>query len=389
MPLYHYQGSDRQGRPIQGLVAADSQSLAHQKLKTRGCYPTRIQEDIGGSGGRAGGEDLAYTTLQLSALLRSGIPMDEALGSLADSAETARMRRALARVRVRLQEGEGLAGALAEDEIFPPMLVRMVGAGEEAGQPGAILERYALFLQQELEHRRALTSALAYPVVLVTLSISLLIALLIFLTPVVEEMYASMGQELPALTQAMVTAGSLLRGWGLPLLGLLGLGATLILRTLPRLALDRARLQLPLAGPMLRSGLMSRWARTLGMLQGAGVPLVRALQMSREVVDNELLHRELRGLESAVERGEGLAQAAGRIHLIPPLLQQFLRTGERTGELEPMLESAARFYERELNRRRGALTGWLEPALILFMGVIVGLLVVSALLPLSQLATEL
>jgi type II secretory pathway component PulF len=274
---------------------------------------------------------------------------------------------------------------MAEDDTFPPMLVRMVAAGEEAGQPAVILGRYANFLQEELEHRRALQSALTYPVVLVTMSVALLVALLVFLTPVVQEMYASMDRDLPTMTRVMVDLGAVLRAWGLPAFLGLGVVGLLLWRSLPRIALDRWKLDLPLLGALVRSGLMSRWARTLGLLYGAGVPLVRALQMSREVIDNQYLNRELRG----VERGDGLAVAMGRVWLVPPLLTQFLRTGERTGDLEPMLVSAAGFYERELTRRRAAMVRWLEPGLILFMGLVVGMLVVSALLPLSQLAAEL
>lgn len=389
MPLYQYQATDPRGKAIQGMVAAASRSIAHQKLRERGCFPTRLDEDLGGANRQAGGEDLAHTVLQLAALLKSGIPMDEALESLAETAENTRLRRALARVRVSLREGDSLSASMAEDETFPPMLVRMVAAGEEAGQPGAILDRYANFLQEELEHRRSLQSALTYPVVLVVMSIALLVSLLAFLTPVVQEMYASMDRELPPITQVMVSLGMGLRSWGV--YAMLGLGAAGVLtwRTLPRLTVDRWKMNLPLLGSLVRAGLMSRWARTLGMLYGAGVPLVRALQMSREVVDNEFLNRELRGVEKAVERGDSLAVSMGRVWLVPPLLQQFLRTGERTGDLEPMLESAAGFYERELTRRRTAMVRWMEPGLILFMGLVVGLLVVSALLPLSQLAAEL
>ncbi len=389
MPLYQYQASDLKGKPVQGMVAAASRSQAHQKLRQRDLFPLLLDEDLAGGARQAGGEDLAHTVLQLAALLKSGIPTDEALESLTETAENARLRRALARVRVCLREGQALSEAMAEDDTFPPMLVRMVAAGEEAGQPAVILDRYARFLQEELEHRRALQSALTYPVVLVSMSVALLVALLVFLTPVVQEMYASMDRELPTVTRVMVDLGSLLRSWGLPSLLGLGVLGLALWRSVPRIALDRWKLDLPLLGSLVRAGLMSRWARTLGLLYGAGVPLVRALQMSREVVDNDYLNRELRGVEKAVERGDGLAVAMGRIWLVPPLLTQFLRTGERTGDLEPMLVSAAGFYERELTRRRTAMVRWLEPGLILFMGLVVGMLVVSALLPLSQLAAEL
>ncbi|MCR5661252.1 MAG: type II secretion system F family protein [bacterium] len=389
MPLYSYKGTDKKGKSVHGMVAAVSRSQAHQKIKARQIFPTSIEEDMGGASRQAGNEDLAYTVMQLATLLKSGIPMDEALDSLSESAENAKLRRALARVRVRLREGESLSGSMTEDEIFPPMLVRMVGAGEEAGKPGEILDRYAVFLQDEIEHRRALQSALSYPIVLISMATILLIALILFLTPVIQEMYGSAGHELPAFTQIMVGLGNFLRSWGLITFLGIALVVGLIYKITPRVVIDRKKMTMPLLGPMVRAGLMSRWARTLGMLHGAGVPLVRALQMSREVVDNEALSRDLKTVEIAVERGEGLAHAMSKVYLVPPLLQQFLRTGERTGDLEPMLNSAAGFYEKELARRRTAMTRWLEPALILFMGVIVGMLVVSALLPLSQLAADL
>ena len=389
MPLYSYEGNDAKGKPTKGMVAAVSKAAAHQRIKERGIFPTKIQEDTGSSGSKAGDDDLAYTVLQLAALLKSGIPMDEALGSLAQSAESPKMRKALARVQVRLREGESLSGSLTEDAVFPPMLVRMVGAGEEAGKPGEILDRYANFLQEEIEHRRTLQSALAYPVVLVTLSIILLISLVIFLTPVIQEMYDSTGNDLPTITQYMVSLGTFLRSWGLLTAIGLGLSIFALLKIIPNHAKDTFKLNAPLLGRMIRAGLLSRWARTLALLQGAGVPLVRSLQMSREVVDNEALDKELKTVEAAVERGDGLSNSLAKISLIPPLMQQFLRTGEKTGNMEEMLISAAGFYERELLRRRQAMIRWLEPGLIMFMGFVVGLLVISALLPLSDLATRL
>lgn len=389
MPLYSYEGTDSKGRKVKGLVAAVSYAAAHQRIKERKVFPTKIDEDFGAKGSQAGDDDLAYTILQLAALLKSGIPMDEALGSLAQSAENPKMRKALARVQVRLREGESLSGSLTEDSIFPPMLVRMVSAGEESGQPGVILERYATFLQDELEHRRALQSALAYPVVLITMSLCLLVALVTFLTPVIQEMYASTGSELPTMTQYMVALGNFFRQWGLVSAVTAAIIIFLTIRSIPTQLKDRWKLNAPLLGRMVRAGLLSRWARTFALLQSSGVPLVRSLQMSREVVENEALDRELRGVENSVERGDGLTNSLARVSLIPPLLQQFLRTGEKTGNLEEMLTSAAAFYERELVRRRQGMIRWLEPGLILFMGLIVGLLVVSALLPLSQLSANL
>lgn len=392
MPLYHYQATDTVGRAVRGLVDAGSRANAYEKLRGRGLFPTQVQEDVGAvRASRAQGkadDALAYGVMQLAALLRSGIPMDEALDSLSQNAENAKLGRAFARVRVRLREGETLAGSMAEEGIFPSMLVRMVQAGEEAGKPADILERYAEFLAKDLEHQRALASALTYPIMLVTLSTLLFFGLLAFLTPVLKEMYDSINAPLPAVTRIVITVGGILRTYGPFVILGLGLVGYLILRLTPRLVMDQLRLRVPLLGALERCGLMSRWSRTLGMLHGAGVPLLRALGMSREVVGNMALEVELRQAETAVERGESVADALSRAYLVPPLLQQFLKTGVKTGDLEPMLKSAAIFYERELERRRALMVRYLEPGLILVMGIMVGGLVLSVLLPLADLASR-
>lgn len=389
MPLYAYIATDRTGKRVQGYIDAGSKSVAYQKVKARGLFPLRLDEDVSRASKAVASESLAYSLLQLSALLRAGIPLDEALESIAEFDENPAMRAALKRVRVRLREGSSMTSAMVEEQAFPPMLIRMVQAGEESGQSAEILGKYAEFLKRDIEHRRALVAALSYPVALVLLSIVLMTGLLYFLTPVLKEMYSSMDLELPPLTAAMIGIGDAVGTFGpfvIPAVVIFGL---LFTRIFPRRMLDRVKLSLPLVGVMLRCGLMEQWSRTLGMLHQAGVPLVRAMELARESLGNESVESELEVAERAVERGDGLAKALSRVTVIPPLLHQFLRTGERTGELEAMLMSAAAFYERELARRREALAKFLEPALIIFMGIVVGTLVLSVLLPLSQIASQL
>ncbi len=388
MPLYAYIATDRAGKRVQGFIDAGSKPVAYQKVKARGLFPTRIDQDVSRASKAAPSESLAYSLLQLSALLRAGIPLDEALDSLAEFDEDPTMRSALKRVRVRLREGSSMTAAMVEEQAFPPMLIRMVQAGEESGQSAEILGRYAEFLKRDIEHRRALVAALSYPVALVVLSVVLMTGLLYFLTPVLKEMYSSMDLDLPWITATIIAVGEGVGTVG-PFLIPLGLGGLyLLFKVLPRQILDRIKLKLPLVGVMLRCGLMEQWARTLGMLHKAGVPLVRAMELSRESLDNAAVKADLEGAERAVERGDGLAKALSRVAIIPPLLHQFLKTGERTGELEAMLMSAAAFYERELARRRGALAKFLEPALIILMGCVVGVLVLSVLMPLAEVSAK-
>ena len=389
MPLYAYIATDRTGKKVEGYIDASSKSVAYQKVKARGLFPTRLDQDVSRASKAVASESLAYSLIQLSALLRAGIPLDEALESIAEFDENPAMRSALKRVRVRLREGSTMTAAMVEEQSFPPMLIRMVQAGEESGKSADILGKYAEFLKRDLEHRRALVSALSYPVALVVLSIVLMTGLLYFLTPVLDEMYSSMGIDLPWITSILISLGQGVGTFGPFVVPALIFGGYMILKVFPRRALDRLKLSIPLVGQMLRCGLMEQWSRTLGMLHEAGVPLVRAMELSRESLGNESVRAELEVAERSVERGDGLAKALSRVTVIPPLLHQFLRTGERTGELEAMLMSAAAFYERELERRRGMLAKFLEPALIIFMGCVVGVLVLSVLLPLAQISSQL
>lgn len=389
MPLYAYIATDRSGKKVQGYIDAASKSVAYQKVKARGLFPTRLDQDVSRSSKSVAGESLAYSLIQLSALLRAGIPLDEALDSIAEFDEDPAMRSAMKRVRVRLREGSTMTAAMVEEQAFPPMLIRMVQAGEESGKSAEILGKYAEFLKRDIEHRRALVSALSYPIALVVLSLVLMTGLLYFLTPVLDEMYGAMGIELPWITSAIVSIGGAVGTFGPFVIPALILGGYFFFKIFPKRALDRIKLSLPLVGVMLRCGLMEQWSRTLGMLAEAGVPLVRAMELARESLGNESVEAELEIAERQVERGDGLAKALGRVSALPPLLHQFLRTGERTGELEAMLMSAAAFYERELERRRSMLAKFLEPALIIMMGIVVGILVLSVLLPLSQIASQL
>jgi general secretion pathway protein F len=389
MPLYEYRAHDAAGKERKGLVDAPSSSAAYQRLKDQGLFPSKLQENSGYGARGIGDESLAHLVTQLASLLRSGIPVDEALESLALSEGNPSVQSGLQRVRVRLREGQTLAGALGQEELFPGILLRMVEAGEESGKLPVILQKFSDYLQRDLINRQALTGALTYPVILVAISVLLLSGLLYFLTPVLREMYTSLGIDPPVFTRVMLYLGGWMVDYGvyaLPALILLAMGS---FHWIPAGVRQAVTLRLPLWGPMLLSALLERWCSTLAMLHGAGVPLVRALQLSREVLQSPSLDDGLQQLERSVERGDGVSVSVARLSWMPPLLQQFLRTGERTGDLESMLESASQYYERELERRRSLVLRFLEPVLITGLGVVVGLLVLAVLLPLSDVSSRL
>lgn len=389
MPLYEYRAHDAGGKEKKGFIDAPSSSAAYQLLKEQGLFPSRLQENSGQGARGIGDESLAHLVTQLASLLKSGIPVDEALESLALSEGNPSVQSGLQRVRVRLREGQTLAGALAQEQLFPGILLRMVEAGEESGKLPIILQKFADYLQRDLANRQALAGALTYPIILISISILLLGGLLYFLTPVLKEMYGSLGIEPPMFTKVMLWSGSWMVDYGVYVLPAVILFALGFFRWVPLGMRQSITLRLPLWGEMLLASLLERWCSTLAMLHGAGVPLVRALQLSREVMQSPTLDQDLQHLERAVERGDGISNSVSRLPWMPPLLQQFLRTGERTGDLESMLESASHYYERELERRRSLVLRFLEPALITGMGIVVGFLVLAVLLPLSDVSSRL
>lgn len=389
MPLYEYRAHDTAGKEKKGFVDASSSSAAYQRLKEQGLFPSSLQENSGQGSRGIGDESLAHLVTQLASLLKSGIPVDEALESLALSEGNHNVQSGLQRVRVRLREGQTLAGALGQEDLFPGILLRMVEAGEESGKLPIILQKFSDYLQRDLVNRQALTGALTYPVILISISILLLGGLLYFLTPVLKEMYSSLGIDPPMFTKVMLWAGNWMVDYGLYVMPALILFSLGFFRWVPAGLRQSITLRLPLWGQMLLASLLERWCSTLAMLHGAGVPLVRALQLSREVMQSHSLDQDLQLVERAVERGDGISNSVSRLAWMPPLLQQFLRTGERTGDLEAMLESASHYYERELERRRTLVLRFLEPALITGMGIVVGFLVLAVLLPLSDVSARL
>lgn len=383
MPLYEYKAYNASGRVLKGLIDAPSQTSAYERVKQRGLFPSVITEDTGQAGGQRAtpGEVLAFTVIQLATLLRAGIPLPAALESIATQVEVPSLQRALVRARVRLSEGQTLAEAMAEERAFPPLLIRLVEAGNTVGELETILERFAQFVERQEEFRKKLTGALIYPLVVLTASIALVIFMLTYVAPTIIGIYSQMGRDLPLPTLIMMSAGDFLRHHAVALAAAVVLAVFGWLRWVPRRFKDDMMLRVPFFGNLILLGAASRWARTLAMLHAGGVPLQRALRGAREVLDNVVLQEDMLVVEQQVELGTGLAAAMRRVWRLPPLLAQMAETGERSSALEGLMNSAASFYEKEVDRRITNFFRWMEPAMIFILGLVVGFVVISILLP--------
>jgi general secretion pathway protein F len=403
MGAFEYTAVDRGGRQHKGVLEGDTPRQVRQLLRDRGLLPTHVNEVMerqrrAGTtssprlGLRRGisAADLALVTRQLATLLRSGMPLEETLLAVGQQAEKPRLKSILLGVRSRVMEGHTLASGLGEfPKAFPEIYRATVAAGEQSGHLDPVLERLADYTEGRQQLRQRVSHALIYPVILVTLAIFIVSALLVYVVPKVVGVFENTGQELPGLTRALIASSDFLRDYGFVLLGLIALGLFIFSRLLRRLDFrrrwDRFLLRLPLIGKLTRGVNTARFTRTLSILAGSGVPVLDALRISGDVVGNVPMREAIEETAVRVREGAPLGRSLGSSRLFPPMTMHLISSGEASGELENMLERAADNQEREVNGLVGALLSILEPALILFMGVIVLAIVLAILLPIFQL----
>ncbi len=383
MPLYEYKAYDSKGRTASGLIDAPSVTSAHQKLKKQGFYPISISEDVQSYSVRIPVNDMVFALEELSTLLKAGVPMAEALETIVEQISHDGLKRAFARVKVHLEEGDSLASSLAIEQVFPPTLVRMVEAGESVGAVETILDNFASFIEKESEFKEKVFSSLLYPTIIMVASISLIIFVLTYIAPTLVKIFTSFHANLPLSTSIMLAIGNFLRKYIFLLIALVILSPIMYFK-IPKGVRDNFILQVPVIGVIQRYIQMSRWCRTLAMLLDGGVSLIKALESSRDVVENKAIQEELKKVEEYVQKGEKLSSAISKIPNIPPLIFQMIRTGEKSGNLEKLLNTSATFFEKEVNRKLSLFLKFLEPAMIIFLGLVVGFVAISALLPIFE-----
>ncbi len=399
MPLFEYTGFNAAGKKVSGVIEAAGRRAGIAKLHEQGVYPTGLQEErharvrgrlfAGLRDGRVPPLDLAAATRQLATLLGAGLALDEALATVADQLDHQHLRRILGRVRDAVVQGESLHGAMADHgRIFPPLYVNMVQVGESSGTLDQALARLADFLEDQVRLRSRVRSAMAYPVLMAVVGTGVLFFLFTFVVPKVTRMLTDLDQALPLPTRLLIgLSDALAASWWLLLL-LLAVGVFLLYRYRQtergRLVFDRLALRVPLFGRLNLLLATARFSRTLATLLASGVPLLKALEISRNLLQNRVLGRAVEETADAVREGESLAVPLRRSGVFPPMVAQMAAVGERSGELEGMLMRVADAYEHQVELAIGGLLSLLEPLMILVMGGAVGFIVLAILLPIFQ-----
>jgi type IV pilus assembly protein PilC len=344
--------------------------------------------------GRVSARSLAGATRQLAVMLGAGLPVMRSLQLLVEQAERGRLRWILRDVSRRVEAGSSLGDAMAAHaDVFPPLYLALVRTGELGGILEAVLHRLGAYLEQSARLRRIIAGALVYPAVVVSAAIVVTVVLLGWVVPVFAGVFASVGAELPAATRLVLTLSSGLRQHGLSLAAaaVVGAGAVIIPARgeRGRMLRDRWLLRVPGLGDLFLKAAIARTARTLGTLMACGVAILDALDVAARTAGNRVVEDAFARAGAGLVRGQSLAQPLAECPEIPPMARQMIAVGEATGTLDVMLARMADCYDDEVQAAAASLLALLEPALILFLGVVVGGLVVSMYLPIFRLGAVL
>ena len=400
MPAFKFEALDAAGKATSGLLEAESPKAARSQLRAQALVPLAVTQvvtaGVGPTGGlRLGGRvfdstSLAVWTRQLAGLVGSGLPLERALSALGDEAEDRKQRELVAHLRSEVNSGSPFARALASaPREFDEVYRGVVAAGEQSGALGRVLERLADDLEARQELKGKLIGATLYPAIVSAIAVVIVIFLVTYVVPQVATVFSSSKRALPILTVAMMGISHFLRSWGWLLLLAIagGVGALLMaLRNEPfRERFDAGWLNLPLIGRLSRGYNAARFAGTLAMLAGAGVPILKALQAAAETLSNRAMRADAMDALVQVREGAPLASALAGKKRFPGILAMFARLGEQTGQLPQMLDRAAKQLAGEVQRRALQMATILEPMLIVAMGGVVMLIVLAVLLPIIQL----
>ncbi len=399
MPAYTYEALDTQGQTRRGVLEADTARAARSQLRIQGLVPLTVDAAKRQSQGLNtviwesrifSGPALAVWTRQLAGLVSAGLPLERALSALAEEAETPRQRDLVSALRTEVNAGAPYAKALAQHpREFSAIYIAVIGAGEQSGHLGLVLERLADDLQEQQALRSKLLAAGLYPAIVSLVALVIVLFLLAYVVPQVAQVFTNSQRTLPFLTSAMLALSEAVQNFWLYGVAFIVAAFLAARQTLKqpalRLRFDAAWLTLPLVGRLARGYNAARFASTLAMLAAAGVPILKALQAAADTLSNAALRHDAQNALVLVREGAPLATALAQHPRFPRLLVMFSRLGEQTGTLPAMLQSAANQLSAEVQRRALQLATVLEPLLIVLMGGMVMLIVLSVMLPIIQL----
>ncbi len=409
MKSYDYKSRNPQGKSVTGVVEAETETEAIQELRRRGLTVTSIQ----GAQGRGKGskfslslpvfskaasnfskriprKELVPMARQLSTMFDAGIPLVESLEVIEEQCDNENLKSVLADIASEVRQGKDFSSALTRHpKVFDNIFINMVRAGEASGQLDEVLDRLATHMEESEELKGEIKSAMTYPMVSLIMICVISLGLLVFVLPEFKKIFDNLNQEMPALTAAvMIMSGIATSNFGMIILSLvLTVVITKVLHGTRRgrRLWDMMILKIPVFGPLIQKTIVSRFSGTFATLIKSGVPILGALEIVGQTTGNMLYAEAIQSSAESVRQGESLGQPLSRTRRFPPMVCRMIAIGERSGSLEQLLEKVSQFYDSEVRATVKQLTSLIEPFLILFMGVIVGTMVMAMFLPLLDL----
>jgi type IV pilus assembly protein PilC len=396
MPSFAYTARDAgTGREIRNQLDASSEQAAIATLLNRNLLVVSIQERIGKrgrtSGGRVALADLVVFTRQLATMIDAGLPMVQCLQALAEQTTNKVMRDTIKDVCTRVESGDSFSQALTKHpRAFSRLYVSMVDAGEKGGLLAEVLARLATYLENTARLRKKVKSAMMYPTAVTVIAILITVFLLVRVVPVFGDIYRGFGADLPGPTQFLINFSNLLKSYLVYLLPAAGLliyaWFTYIKTKSGRFFWDRFKIQLPIVGPIAHKIALSRFSRTLASLIRSGVPILEVLGIVANTCGNVLMEKSIRLAAGDIEKGDGISAALGKHAIFPSMIIRMMTAGEQTGKIDAMLERVADFLDEEIDTTLSGLTSLIEPLLIVFLGIVVGGIVICMFLPIFKMS---
>jgi type IV pilus assembly protein PilC len=398
---FDYQVRDKQGKMVTGQLEADSQAAVASKLKSMGYAPVSIDEvkttgmsmdiNIPGIGNKVGLKDLAIFSRQFATMIGSGLSLIRSMTILQEQSDNKKLAEVIDEIRTAVESGETLSTAMAvHDKVFPKLFIAMVRAGEAAGMLDQVLLRVANMFEADVKLRSKIKSAMTYPVIVFIMAILLSTVMLIFIVPVFAQMFEDLGGELPLMTQILVTASNFVASW-------IGVITYIVVPTVlwtaykriratekGRFALDVMKLRVPVFGPLFHKIALTRFARNLSTLLAAGVPILQALEITADTVNNGPIANAVKDVQESVRQGESINGPLSTHDVFPSMVVQMIAVGEETGNIDGMLGKVSDFYDTEIESTTESLTALMEPLMIGVIGGIVGGMVIALYLPMFQ-----
>ena len=389
--IFEWEAKDRKGKAFKGEQRAESQAEVNTSLRKQGLTIVKLKKRKAPRGRKITEKDIAYFTRQLSTMLKAGIPLLQSIDIVARGHSNPNFTQLLGEIRFDIESGSSMAMAFRrQPKYFDTLYCNLIDAGEQGGILDALLERLSVYMEKSIALKSQIKSAMIYPIAVLTVAFAVTVILMLFVIPAFKGVFSSFGANLPAPTLVVIAISDFfVANWyiviGVPILGIVSYARALKKSEKVQRFSDKALLKLPIFGNLFRKAVIARWTRTLATMFAAGTPLVESMESVAGAAGNWLYYDATREIEQSVRIGTSLTNAMQATHVFDNMVLQMTQIGEESGALDNMLLKVAEFYEREVDDAVAALSSLLEPLIIVFLGVVIGGLVVAMYLPIFKL----